>query len=197
MVQRDRRDLSLTGTAGPEPWARQGPGSEGSLPGHGTLRGPSGGASIQRCDQSTTVALKFYTQDGDFDIVGNNTPVFFVRDPMKFPDFIHSQKRLPDSGLRDNTMQWDFWTLSPEGAHQVAYLMGDRGLPKSWSPALSLRRPGGQEGTAESATGGPRPFPRRLDSSRSRARARRAGVVRSVRQKSPSRLEASRPRTGR
>ncbi|OBC10831.1 catalase [Mycobacterium sp. 852013-50091_SCH5140682] len=77
-------------------------------------------------------ALKFYTQDGNFDIVGNNTPVFFMRDPMKFPDFIHSQKRLPDSGLRDNTMQWDFWTLSPETAHQVAYLMGDRGLPRTW-----------------------------------------------------------------
>ncbi|MCT1431655.1 catalase [Brachybacterium muris] len=77
-------------------------------------------------------ALKFYTEDGNFDMVGNNTPIFFVRDPMKFPDFIHSQKRTPDSGLRDNTMQWDFWTLSPESAHQVAYLMGDRGLPKSW-----------------------------------------------------------------
>ena len=77
-------------------------------------------------------ALKFYTQDGNFDIVGNNTPTFFVRDPMKFPDFIHSQKRTPDSGLRDNNMQWDFWTLSPESAHQVAYLMGDRGLPRTW-----------------------------------------------------------------
>ena len=76
-------------------------------------------------------ALKFYTEDGNFDMVGNNTPVFFLRDPMKFPDFIHSQKRLPDSGLRDATMQWDFWTLSPETAHQVAYLMGDRGLPKT------------------------------------------------------------------
>ena len=78
------------------------------------------------------VALKFYTEDGNFDMVGNNTPVFFVRDPMKFPDFIHSQKRLPDSGLRSNHMQWDFWTLSPESAHQVTYLMGDRGLPRSW-----------------------------------------------------------------
>jgi catalase len=77
-------------------------------------------------------ALRFYTQEGNFDVVGNNTPVFFVRDPMKFADFIHSQKRLPDSGLRDNTMQWDFWTLSPESAHQVSYLMGDRGLPKTW-----------------------------------------------------------------
>ena len=77
-------------------------------------------------------SLKFYTQDGNFDIVGNNTPVFFVRDPMKFADFIHSQKRTPDSGLRSANMQWDFWTLSPESAHQVSYLMGDRGLPKTW-----------------------------------------------------------------
>lgn len=77
-------------------------------------------------------ALKFYTTEGNFDIVGNNTPVFFVRDPMKFPHFIHSQKRLPDSALRDETMQWDFWVNNPESAHQVTYLMGDRGRPKSW-----------------------------------------------------------------
>lgn len=77
-------------------------------------------------------ALKFYTTEGNYDMVGNNTPVFFVRDPMKFPHFIRSQKRLPDSGLRDATMQWDFWTQNPETAHQVTYLMGDRGLPKSW-----------------------------------------------------------------
>jgi catalase len=77
-------------------------------------------------------SLKFYTAEGNYDLVGNNTPVFFVRDPMKFPHFIRSQKRLPDSGLRDNHMQWDFWTLNPESAHQVAYLMGDRGLPRTW-----------------------------------------------------------------
>ncbi|MGA4507467.1 catalase [Propionibacteriaceae bacterium G1746] len=77
-------------------------------------------------------ALKFYTEEGNFDMVGNNTPVFFVRDPMKFPDFIHSQKRMPDTGLRSNNMQWDFWSLSPESAHQVAYLMGERGLPRTW-----------------------------------------------------------------
>src|SRR5690606_26844704 len=65
-------------------------------------------------------------------LVGNNTPIFFVRDPMKFPHFIRSQKRLPDSGLRDTHMQWDFWTLNPETAHQVTYLMGDRGLPRTW-----------------------------------------------------------------
>ncbi|GAA4732783.1 catalase [Isoptericola chiayiensis] len=77
-------------------------------------------------------ALRFYTTEGNLDVVGNNTPVFFLRDAMKFPDFIHSQKRLGASGLRDADMQWDFWTLSPESAHQVTYLMGDRGLSKSW-----------------------------------------------------------------
>jgi catalase len=65
-------------------------------------------------------------------MVGNNTPVFFVRDPSKFQDFIHSQKRLPDNGLRSNDMQWDFWTLSPESAHQVTILMSDRGIPATW-----------------------------------------------------------------
>ncbi len=77
-------------------------------------------------------SLKFYTDEGNYDLVGNNTPVFFVRDPMKFPHFIRSQKRLPDSGLRDNHMQWDFWTSNPETAHQVTYLMGQRGLPRTW-----------------------------------------------------------------
>lgn len=77
-------------------------------------------------------ALKFYTSEGNYDLVGNNTPVFFIRDGIKFPDFIHSQKRLPGSHLRDHDMQWDFWTLSPETAHQVTWLMGDRGLPASW-----------------------------------------------------------------
>jgi len=77
-------------------------------------------------------SLKFYTAEGNYDLVGNNTPVFFVRDPMKFPHFIRSQKRLADSGLRDNHMQWDFWTSNPESAHQVTYLMGERGLPRTW-----------------------------------------------------------------
>ena len=64
-------------------------------------------------------ALKFYTSQGNYDMVGNNTPVFFVRDPMKFQHFIRSQKRRADNNLRDHDMQWDFWTLSPETAHQV------------------------------------------------------------------------------
>jgi catalase len=77
-------------------------------------------------------ALKFYTSEGNLDIVGNNTPVFFVRDPLKFEFFIRSQKRRVDTGLRDNDMQWDFWTLVPESAHQVTWLMGDRGIPATW-----------------------------------------------------------------
>lgn len=76
-------------------------------------------------------AMRFYTEDGNYDIVGNNTPVFFLRDGVKFPDFIHSQKRLGRNGLRDADMQWDFWTRTPESAHQVTYLMGDRGTPKT------------------------------------------------------------------
>ena len=77
-------------------------------------------------------ALKFYTPEGNYDLVGNNTPIFFVRDTMKFPHFIRSQKRRGGSGLRDNHMQWDFWSLNPESAHQVTYLMGDRGIPKTF-----------------------------------------------------------------
>ncbi len=77
-------------------------------------------------------ALRFYTTEGNYDMVGNNTPVFFIRDPMKFQHFIRSQKRRADNGLRDHDMQWDFWTLSPESAHQVTWLMGDRGIPKTW-----------------------------------------------------------------
>ncbi|MFD7667040.1 catalase [Streptomyces sp. NPDC059788] len=77
-------------------------------------------------------ALKFYTEYGNYDLVGNNTPVFFVRDTIKFQDFIRSQKRRPDNGLRDHDMQWDFWTLSPESAHMVTWLMGDRGIPKTY-----------------------------------------------------------------
>ncbi|MEA9984866.1 catalase [Subtercola sp. RTI3] len=94
-----------------------------------TVAGEQGYADTVRDPRG--FALKFYTEEGNFDMVGNNTPVFFVRDPSKFQDFIRSQKRLPDTGLRDNNMQWDFWTLSPESAHQVTILMSDRGTPKS------------------------------------------------------------------
>ena len=77
-------------------------------------------------------ALKFYTTEGNYDMVGNDVPVFFIRDPMKFQHFIRSQKRRADNNLRDHDMQWDFWTLSPESAHMVTWLMGDRGIPRTW-----------------------------------------------------------------
>ncbi|MEO8899214.1 MAG: catalase [Candidatus Dormibacter sp.] len=95
-----------------------------------TVAGEQGYADTVRDPRG--FALKFYTDEGNFDLVGNNTPVFFVRDASKFQDFIHSQKRLPDTGLRSNDMQWDFWTLSPESAHQVTILMSDRGTPRTW-----------------------------------------------------------------
>ena len=76
-------------------------------------------------------ALKFYTEEGNWDLVGNNTPVFFVRDPLKFPDFIRTQKRHPRTNLRSATAIWDFWSLSPESLHQVTILFSDRGLPVS------------------------------------------------------------------
>ncbi|UQS84846.1 catalase [Apilactobacillus apisilvae] len=78
-------------------------------------------------------SMKFYTKEGNYDIVGNNTPIFFVNDPLKFPDFIHSQKRDPATHLRSQDMQWDFWSHSPESLHQVTYLMGDRGNPASYA----------------------------------------------------------------
>lgn len=95
-----------------------------------TVAGESGSPDTWRDVRG--FAIKFYTTDGNYDMVGNNTPVFFVRDPMKFQHFIHSQKRRADNGMRDNDMQWDFWTLSPETAHQVTILMSDRGIPKSY-----------------------------------------------------------------
>ena len=95
-----------------------------------TVAGESGSPDTWRDPRGFSV--KFYTEDGNFDMVGNNTPVFFVRDPMKFQHFIHSQKRRADNGLRDHDMQWDFWTLAPESAHQVTWLMGDRGIPATW-----------------------------------------------------------------
>lgn len=94
-----------------------------------TVAGEQGFADTVRDPRG--FALKFYTDEGNYDLVGNNTPVFFVRDASKFQDFIHSQKRLPDTGLRSNDMQWDFWTLSPESAHQVTILMSDRGTPRT------------------------------------------------------------------
>jgi catalase len=95
-----------------------------------TVAGESGSPDTWRDPRG--FALKFYTPEGNYDMVGNNTPVFFIKDPMKFQHFIRSQKRRADNGLRDHDMQWDFWSLSPESAHQVTWLMGDRGIPRSW-----------------------------------------------------------------
>ncbi|QCK84780.1 catalase [Phreatobacter aquaticus] len=92
-----------------------------------TVAGEQGAADAERDVRG--FALKFYTEQGNWDLVGNNTPVFFVRDPMKFPDFIRTQKRHPRSNLRSPTAMWDFWSLSPESLHQVTILMSDRGLP--------------------------------------------------------------------
>lgn len=76
-------------------------------------------------------AVKFYTEEGNYDLVGNNTPVFFIRDAIKFPDFIHTQKRHPQTHLKNPNAVWDFWSLSPESLHQVTILMSDRGIPAS------------------------------------------------------------------
>jgi catalase len=93
-----------------------------------TVAGEMGAADAERDVRG--FALKFYTEEGNWDLVGNNTPVFFIRDPLKFPDFIHTQKRHPKTNLRSNAAAWDFWSLSPESLHQVTILMSDRGLPK-------------------------------------------------------------------
>ncbi|WEX09123.1 catalase KatA [Chelativorans sp. AA-79] len=92
-----------------------------------TVAGELGAADAERDVRG--FAIKFYTEEGNWDLVGNNTPVFFVRDPYKFPDFIHTQKRHPKTNLRSPTAMWDFWSLSPESLHQVTILMSDRGLP--------------------------------------------------------------------
>jgi catalase len=94
-----------------------------------TVAGEMGAADHERDVRG--FALKFYTGEGNWDLVGNNTPVFFVRDPYKFPDFIHTQKRHPKTNMRSPTAMWDFWSLSPESLHQVTILMSDRGIPQS------------------------------------------------------------------
>ncbi len=94
-----------------------------------TVAGEMGAADAERDVRG--FAMKYYTEEGNWDLVGNNTPVFFVRDPLKFPDFIHTQKRHPKTNLRSPTAMWDFWSLSPESLHQVTILFSDRGLPVS------------------------------------------------------------------
>ncbi|HUW82226.1 MAG TPA: catalase [Phycisphaerae bacterium] len=93
-----------------------------------TVAGEKGSADTVRDVRG--FALKFYTEQGNWDMVGNNTPVFFVRDAMKFPDFIHTQKRVPQTNLRSEIMWWDFWSRVPESLHQVTILFSDRGIPR-------------------------------------------------------------------
>lgn len=95
-----------------------------------TVAGERGAADAERDVRG--FALRFYTNEGNWDLVGNNTPVFFVRDPYKFQMFIHTQKRHPQTNLRDLDMQWDFWSLCPESLHQVTILFSDRGIPRSY-----------------------------------------------------------------
>ena len=95
-----------------------------------TVGGEKGSADTERDPRG--FALKFYTEDGNWDLVGNNTPVFFIKDAKKFSDFIHTQKRDPHTNLKSPTMMWDYWSLNPESLHQVLILMSDRGTPHGY-----------------------------------------------------------------
>ena len=95
-----------------------------------TVAGEKGSADAVRDPRG--FAVKFYTEEGNYDLVGNNTPVFFLKDPLKFPDFIHSQKRDPFTHVQEPDNVWDFFSLSPEATHQFTWLFGDRGIPASY-----------------------------------------------------------------
>ena len=95
-----------------------------------TVGGEKGSADAERDPRG--FAVKIYTEEGNYDFVGNNTPVFFIRDPLKFPDFIHTQKRHPVTNTKDPNMFWDFLSLTPESVHQVTILFSDRGTPKTF-----------------------------------------------------------------
>ncbi len=95
-----------------------------------TVAGERGAADAERDIRG--FAIKFYTEEGNWDLVGNNTPVFFLRDPLRFPDLNHAVKRDPHTGMRSANNNWDFWTLLPEALHQVTIVMSDRGIPKSY-----------------------------------------------------------------
>ena len=95
-----------------------------------TVAGERGAADAERDIRGFSV--KFYTEEGNWDVVGNNTPVFFLRDPLKFPDLNHAVKRDPKTNLRSADNNWDFWTLLPEALHQVTIVMSDRGIPASY-----------------------------------------------------------------
>ncbi|HET7865689.1 MAG TPA: catalase, partial [Burkholderiaceae bacterium] len=95
-----------------------------------TVGGERGSADTERDPRG--FALRFYTEDGNWDLVGNNTPMFFIKDPIKFPDFVHTQKRDPQTNLKSPTMMWDFWSRAPESLHQVTMLFSDRGTPDGY-----------------------------------------------------------------
>ena len=95
-----------------------------------TVAGERGAADAERDIRG--FALKFYTEEGNWDVVGNNTPVFFFRDPLRFPDLNHAIKRDPRTGMRSADNNWDFWTLLPEALHQVTIVMSERGIPRSF-----------------------------------------------------------------
>jgi len=95
-----------------------------------TVGGEKGSADTARDPRG--FAVKFYTEEGNWDMTGNNTPVFFIRDPSKFPDFIHTQKRNPQTNCKDANMFWDFLSLTPESLHQVTILFSDRGIPRTY-----------------------------------------------------------------
>ncbi len=95
-----------------------------------TVGGERGSADAKRDPRGT--AMKYYTEEGNYDLVGNNTPIFFIRDAIKFPDFIHTQKRNPKNNLADADMFWDFMSLTPESIHQATFLFTDRGTPKNF-----------------------------------------------------------------
>ena len=95
-----------------------------------TVAGERGAADAERDIRG--FAIKFYTDEGNWDLVGNNTPVFFLRDPLQFPDLNHAIKRDPQTNLRSPQSNWDFWTMLPEALHQVTIVMSDRGIPASY-----------------------------------------------------------------
>ncbi|MCC6135355.1 MAG: catalase [Candidatus Contendobacter sp.] len=95
-----------------------------------TVAGERGAADAERDIRG--FALKFYTEEGNWDLVGNNTPVFFLRDPLKFPDLNHAVKRDPRTNLRSAKNNWDFWTSLPEALHQITIVMSDRGIPATY-----------------------------------------------------------------
>lgn len=114
-----------------------------------TVGGEKGSADTERDPRG--FAVRFYTEDGNWDLVGNNTPMFFIKDAIKFPDFVHTQKRDPQTNLKSATMMWDFWSRAPESLHQVTMLFSDRGTPDGYrhmdgfgSHTFSLVNAGGE-----------------------------------------------------